>query len=73
MFNFPNITNNEQLFSSMEPENLAGEPFTPSLHAENIQLEEDATQLETENEIIGINESRLAVCRREDRNDRSSD
>lgn len=59
MFNLPNITNIEQLFSSMEPTNLAGEAFTPSLHAENIQLEEDATQTESESEVIEINESRL--------------
>ena len=59
MFNLPNITNIEQLFSSMEPENLSGQAFTPSLHAENIQLEEDSTQLETEEEVVGVNESRL--------------
>jgi hypothetical protein len=59
VFNLPNITNIEQLFSSMEPEHLSGEAFTPSLHTENIQLGEDSTELETEEEVVGVNPSRL--------------
>ncbi|MCZ7570765.1 MAG: hypothetical protein M5U01_19570 [Ardenticatenaceae bacterium] len=59
MLSFSRITQIETLFSSIEPENLAGEPFTPSLHQDEIKLDESATEYETDQEVEEVNEAKL--------------
>jgi len=56
---FPSINSILQLFDTMQPENLNGQIFTPSLHQENIQLEDVGTQTETDNEIHSLDDSKL--------------
>ena len=50
LLNFPNITQIEALFSEMEPANLIGESFTPSLHTEEIMLEDIPAEPEEDEE-----------------------
>lgn len=57
--NFSSLAQIETLFSDMEPENLGGEPFTPSLHADDITLDESAIEFESEEEVVVINEASL--------------
>ena len=45
----------------MEPANLAGEPFTPSLHPEELLLDDVSPEPEDEDETISINEARLGL------------
>jgi len=59
MLNFSHITKIESLFNEMEPENLSGEPFTPSLHQNEINLDDDSTELEDEEEISSISDAKL--------------
>lgn len=59
MLNFSNIGQIESLFSNMEPDDLAGEPFTPSLHQEEITLDESSLEYETEEEVAEVNEAKL--------------
>lgn len=59
MLNFPNITQIEALFSEMEPANLAGESFTPSLHTEEIVLEDIPPEPEEDEEVSALAQSRL--------------
>lgn len=59
MLNLPNVTHIEALFSGMEPTNLAGEAFTPSLHQDEITLDDDAAELETEEEVSSIQDAHL--------------
>ena len=59
MLNFPNITQIEALFSEMEPENLTGETFTPSLHTEDIVLEDIPAEPEEDEEVSALAQSGL--------------
>jgi hypothetical protein len=59
MFTVSNADQIETLFSDMEPENIAGEPFTPSLHDDDLILDEEAAETETEQEVTELNEAQL--------------
>lgn len=59
MLQLSNVSRIETLFSEMEPENLAGQPFTPSLHAEEIQLDDMGPELEREEEIASFEGAKL--------------
>jgi hypothetical protein len=61
MINFSNIGQIESLFSEMEPEDLAGEPFTPSLYQDDITLDERGQEYETEEEVTDVNEAKLGA------------
>jgi hypothetical protein len=58
---FPNIAQIETLFTTMEPAHLAGEPFTPSLHPEELLLDDVSPEPEDEDETVSINEARLGL------------
>jgi hypothetical protein len=49
----------ETLFTTMEPANLVGEPFTPLLHPEELLLDDVSPEPEDEDETVSINEARL--------------
>lgn len=52
----------EALFGDMEPSNLAGEPFTPSLHAEETFLLEDVPpEPEAEDEVAALGDAELGA------------
>ena len=59
MLTLPNIAQIETLFTTMEPANLVGEPFTPSLHPEELLLDDVSPEPEDEDETVSINEARL--------------
>jgi hypothetical protein len=59
MLNFANISQIEALFAEMEPENLAGEPFTPSLHSEEIRLDDAPPELEEDEELASFDGAKL--------------
>ncbi len=61
MLTFPNITHIETLFTEMEPANLAGEPFTPSLHTEELLLGDTAPEPEDNEEVASVNEAKLGA------------
>lgn len=63
MLTFPNIAQIETLFTSMEPANLAGEPFTPSLHTEELRLEDIPPEPEDEAEVASLNGAKLGPFR----------
>ena len=48
MLTFSNIAQIETLFTTMEPANLAGESFTPSLHPEELLLDDVPPEPEEE-------------------------
>lgn len=58
MLSFSKLTEIEKLFSDMEPDNLSGEPFIPSLHQEEITLDEGAAEFESEEETVEVNEAK---------------
>jgi len=54
MLDFQNIRNIEDLFTEMEPTGISGQPFTPSLHPEEIILEDQPHETEDEEEVISL-------------------
>jgi hypothetical protein len=59
MLDFANVSQIESLFTDMEPVNLAGQPFTPSLHTEELVLEDIGPDLEVEEEIATFDGAKL--------------
>jgi NurA domain len=59
MLTFTRIAQIEALFSGMEPANLAGEPFTPSLHPEELLLHDLPPEPEHDDELASITEATL--------------
>lgn len=59
MLSLSSVDQIEALFSEMEPENLSGEPFTPSMHSEDIQLDDQPSELETSEESESFEEATL--------------
>jgi hypothetical protein len=58
LLSFSKLTEIEKLFGDMEPENLSGEPFIPSLHQEEITLDEGEAEFESEEETVEVNEAK---------------
>lgn len=61
MFTFDSIDRIRTFFEDMEPANLVGEAFTPSLHAEEIKLEDVTPEGEDDDEVTGLDEAKLGV------------
>lgn len=59
MLSLTNIREIENLFARMEPTNLAGDTLTPSLHSEEIIVDDSLSELESEGEIAAIDEAAL--------------
>src|SRR5665811_1306457 len=59
MLDFQNMSQIEQLFDDMEPVNLAGEAFVPSLHAEEIRLDDSEPEAENEEELSSFEDANL--------------
>ena len=53
------LTSIESLFSDMEPDSLAGEPFTPSLHDEEFIVEDKPADSEDDAELASLNDAKL--------------
>jgi len=54
-----NLKEIENLFARMEPTNLAGDTLTPSLHSEEIVVDDSLSELESEGELAVIDEVAL--------------
>lgn len=61
MLSLSSIEQIETLFAEMEPEDLAGETLTPSLHSEEITVDDAPSEFEDENEIASLNQSALGT------------
>lgn len=64
MLEFRNIHHIEDLFQEMEPSSLGGEHFTPSLHAEDLLLQDSELEIESEDELSTFNDSSLGRFQR---------
>ncbi|MGH2588880.1 MAG: DNA double-strand break repair nuclease NurA [Dehalococcoidia bacterium] len=59
MFKLPSIESVECLFREMEPLAREGEPFTPSLHTEELLLDDVVAEGEEDEEVAALNEAKL--------------
>lgn len=51
MLHLPSVSQIDTLFTEMEPEGLAGQPFTPSSHLDDFRLDDAPSELEEEVEL----------------------
>ncbi len=60
MIEFANLNQVEALFDEMEPGNQEGGGFTPSLHQDQIRLDDSSIELEMEEEVRDYEDAHLA-------------
>jgi hypothetical protein len=60
-FSAEHLTALDALFRDMEPANLAGEPFTPSLHQEDFLLEDVPVESEDEDELADLGDANVGT------------
>ena len=61
MIEFANLNQVEALFDEMEPGNQEGGGFTPSLHQDEIRLDDSSIELEMEEEIRDYEDAHLGL------------
>lgn len=59
MLDFAHAIEIETLFTEMEPEDLTGQPFTPSLHPEELRLDDSAPEMEEDEEVRSFDDASL--------------